>query len=48
MNRRKIDLLIGLASGAAGLVIALYTAVIATEKPAEAADAKEENTAETP
>ena len=48
MNRRTIDLLIGLVSGAAGLAVALYTAVIATEKPTEDADSKEENAAETP
>lgn len=30
MNRRKFEILFGLASGAVGLAAALYTAIIAT------------------
>ena len=42
MNRRKIDLLFGLASGAVGLAVALYTAVIATRKEEKDADPSSE------
>ena len=30
MNRRRFEILFGVASGAVGLAVALYTAVIAT------------------
>lgn len=42
MNRRTIDILFGLASGAVGLAAALYTAVLATPQEETADDAAEQ------
>lgn len=46
MNRRKFELLFGLASGAVGLAVALYTAVIATTKEEKPADPPSEEKSE--
>ena len=37
MNRRKFEILFGLASGAVGFAVALYTAVMATPREKDAA-----------